>query len=82
MHAFFASLPFLAAILSAALGLGLPVRAADLSPTARPGGFKFDGTIPRPVLENFLSRSVSMEGLLNGRGDLKDNIRMLKGEGG
>src|SRR5256885_10172222 len=35
----------------------------------------------RQVLENYLSRSVSMEGLLNGRGDLKDNIRMLQGEG-
>lgn len=55
--------------------------AADTSSTARPGGFQFDGKISRPVLENYLSRSVSMEGLLNGRGDLKDNIRMLKSEG-
>jgi hypothetical protein len=29
------------------------------------------------VLDNYLSRSISMEGLLNGRGDLTDNIRML-----
>jgi len=40
-------------------------------------GFQFDGKISRPVLENFLSRSITMEGLLHGRGDLKDNIRML-----
>jgi hypothetical protein len=30
------------------------------------------------VLENYLSRAITMEGLLNGRGDLDDNIRMLK----
>ena len=56
-------------------------QAAEAPSTSRPGGFKFDTTISREVLENYLSRSVSMEGLLNGRGDLKDNIRMLKGEG-
>ncbi len=81
MHALFASRSFLAAITCVVLLFALPARAADQASTARPGGYQFDGTIPRPVLENFLSRSVSMEGLLNGRGDLKDNIRMLKGEG-
>jgi hypothetical protein len=58
-----------------------PVWAVDTNATVRPGGFQFDSKISRQVLENYLSRSVSMEGLLNGRGDLKDNIRMLKGEG-
>ncbi len=48
---------------------------------SRTGGYDFDGTISREVLENYLSRSITMEGLLNGRGDLKDNIRMLKGAG-
>src|ERR1700678_3300802 len=48
---------------------------------ARAGGYQFDGTISRPVLENYLGRSITMEGLLNGRGDLKDNIRMLKSAG-
>ncbi len=43
--------------------------------------YQFDGTISRRVLENYLSRSISMEGLLNGRGDLDDNIRMLKTTG-
>src|SRR6476659_3535276 len=61
--------------------VGPCVPGADEPSTSRPGGFKFDTTISREVLENYLSRSVSMEGLLNGRGDLKDNIRMLKGEG-
>ena len=49
--------------------------------TARPRDFRFDGTISREVLENYLSRAISMEGLLNGRGDLDDNIRMLKETG-
>jgi len=39
--------------------------------------YKFDRTISREVLDNFLSHSISMEGLLNGRGDLDDDIRML-----
>jgi hypothetical protein len=43
--------------------------------------FHFDRTISREVLENYLDRSITMEGLLNGRGDLADNIRMLKGIG-
>ncbi len=43
--------------------------------------YQFDKTISREVLENYLSRSITMEGLLNGRGDLEDNIRMLKRTG-
>src|SRR5258707_15246290 len=46
-----------------------------------PRDYHFDRTISREVLENYLSRSISMEGLLNGRGDLDDNIRMLKDVG-
>jgi hypothetical protein len=42
-----------------------------------PVGYQFDSTIPRAVLDNYLSRSISMEGLLNGRGNFDDNIRML-----
>ena len=33
------------------------------------------------VLENYLSRSISMEGLLNGRGNFDDDVRMLKHTG-
>ena len=42
--------------------------AIDPHSTARPGGFQFDGKISRPVLENYLARSICIEGLLNGRG--------------
>jgi hypothetical protein len=49
--------------------------ASDSTPYA------FDKTISREVLEHYLSRAITMEGLLNGRGDLDDNIRMLKGIG-
>jgi hypothetical protein len=48
---------------------------------AEPRDYRFDGAISRAVLENYLSRAISMEGLLNGRGDLDDNIRMLKDTG-
>lgn len=51
------------------------------APAAGSENYRFDRTISREVLENYLSRAISMEGLLNGRGDLEDNIRMLKGIG-
>jgi hypothetical protein len=43
--------------------------------------YKFDGSISRPVLENYLSRSITMLDLLTGQGNLEDNIRMLKSTG-
>jgi hypothetical protein len=49
--------------------------------SSAPDAFRFDHSISRQVLENYLARSITMEGLLNGRGDLEDNIRMLKGMG-
>lgn len=62
---------------------GSPGWAEDFSPAApSPSGpYAFDQTISRPVLERYLSRAITMEGLLNGRGDLDDNIRMLEGIG-
>ena len=56
---------------------GQGVDAANESSTVRPGGFQFDGKISRQVLENYLSRSICIEGMLNGRGPLSDDIRML-----
>jgi hypothetical protein len=58
-----------------------PARAAEPPPVSQPRDYHFDRTISRAVLENYLSRAISMEGLLNGRGDLDDNIRMLKSIG-
>jgi hypothetical protein len=43
--------------------------------------YKFHSTISRDVLDNYLSRSICMEGLLNGRGNLHDDIRMLTSTG-
>ncbi|QEL13672.1 hypothetical protein [Limnoglobus roseus] len=59
-------------------------RQATVEPkveTSPPRDYRFDRTMTRTVLENYLSRSISMEGLLNGRGDLDDNVRMLKATG-
>ena len=52
--------------------------AADAPAVTPAVKYQFDGTISRQVLENFLARSISVEGVFNGRGDLDDNIRMLK----
>lgn len=49
--------------------------------SSHPRIYDFQRVISRQVLDNFLSRAISMEGLLNGRGDLGDNIRMLKDVG-
>jgi len=57
------------------------VDAADKALASTSGKYQFDTTISRQVLENYLSRSITMEGLLNGRGDLDDDIRMLKSAG-
>jgi len=54
-----------------------PIYAVDTNSTLRPDGFRFDRTISRPVLENYLSRSICIEGMLNGRGPLTDDIRMI-----
>jgi len=37
-----------------------------------------DKTIPRPVLENYLSRAITMSAVLHGIGDVNDNVRMLR----
>ena len=72
---------FLPAMLAFMLfGAVLPASAAEGEvPRFEPTGkYQFDGTISRQVLENFLARSISVEGVFNGRGDLDDNLRMLK----
>jgi pimeloyl-ACP methyl ester carboxylesterase len=56
------------------------LRSQPAQPTAA-RDYKFDKTISREVLENYLSRAISVEGILNGRGDLTDNVRMLKETG-
>jgi hypothetical protein len=42
---------------------------------------RFDGRITRPQLEHYLSRAITMEGLLHEHGDLDDEIRFLKHSG-
>jgi hypothetical protein len=50
-------------------------------PLQRNRNYKFNLTISREVLGNYLSRSICMESFLNGRGDLNDSIRMLRDTG-
>ena len=73
---------WLTASISLAIGtLGLAPLARGADGPAQPRNYRFDGTMSREVLENYLSRAITMEGLLNGKGDLDDNIRMLKATG-
>src|ERR1700677_5021128 len=72
---------FFALALAGYFAAGAFALAEETNSASRPGGFQFDRTISRQVLENYLSRSITMEGLLNGDGDLNDNIRMLKSIG-
>lgn len=67
---------FLASSLSVS-ALVLANKALAGVPSLLPRSYDFNRVISREVLDNYLSRSISMEGLLNGRGDLSDNIRML-----
>ncbi len=63
---------------------GQPIAAAETSSaqtTVPPRDYHFDKTISRVVLENYLSRSITMQNLLTGQGNLEDNIRMLKSIG-
>jgi hypothetical protein len=77
-----AALGVAAMTLAARLWLsGFPLSAADAPSAPRSASYRFDQTISREVLEHYLSRAITMEGLLNGRGDLEDNVRMLKGLG-
>ncbi len=55
-----------------------PRSFAKLQILPRRRSYGFNRTISREVLENYLSRSITMQGLLNGCGDLNDNIRMLQ----
>jgi hypothetical protein len=66
------------ALALACLFLHLPLPAAEAPPPAAANPYHFDQTISRATLERYLSRAITMEGMLNGRGDLPDNIRMLR----
>ncbi len=43
--------------------------------------YTFDGAMSREVLENYLSRAMTTMDLLTGRGDVDDNLRMLRETG-
>lgn len=69
---------FLTASLAAsAVALTAPAFAYVPS-NSRGRNYVFHRTISREVLENYLSRAITMQGLLSAVGDTNDNIRMLK----
>lgn len=73
--------PFLISTLAAS-AIALAGRDFTVAfPLKQSRNYEFSRTISREVLGNYLSRSICMEGLLNGRGNLDDNIRMLRNLG-
>jgi hypothetical protein len=65
-------------IIAGCVFAGTSAFSAETNSTARPGSYQFDGKISRQVLDNYLSRSITMQNLLTGQGNLEDNIRMIK----
>ena len=65
----------------AGLAVGWLSAATGAAAAAAPSPYQFDGPMPRVVLERYLARAISTEGVLNGRGDFPDNLRMLRATG-
>jgi hypothetical protein len=55
--------------------------AASSAAWAAPRDYRFDGKISREVLENYLSRSITMTEMYRSPGSLEDDLRMLKNIG-
>jgi hypothetical protein len=72
---------FLSTSLAASALAFAPGELVGASPWKHRYNYKFKRVISREVLGNYLSRAICMEGLLNGRGDLNDDIRMLRSIG-
>ena len=61
--------------------LCLLLLSADVQGIAAKRNYHFDGKISREVLENYLSRSITMTEIYRSPGNLDDDIRMLKNIG-
>ena len=58
-----------------------PQHSADARYINGNRNYHFDGKISRGVLENYLSRAITMSAVLHGIGSVDDNIRMLTNTG-
>ena len=59
------------------MGLRIVLASLAIAGSACAADYRLDGPPSQQVLESYLSRAITMEGMLHGRGDLDDNIRML-----
>lgn len=65
-----------------ALGLGAcTVVPPRLTQAAEARDYQFNKSISRPVLENYLSRAITVQDLFIGQGNFDDNLRMLTSVG-
>jgi hypothetical protein len=72
-RAFLATLVYASIVAIAETG-----RASLRTPSASAArDYHFKRTISREVLDNYLSRSITMQGLIAGQGNLEDDLRML-----
>jgi hypothetical protein len=61
---------------------GQPPQAQPVHGAPQSRDYRFDGTISREVLDNYLSRAISLETLISAsRGDFDDDLRMLQSIG-
>ena len=79
------ALRLIVGLLAAACIASAAMAAAPTGPSAsapaKPRDYRFDGSISRKVLENYLSRSITMMGLLHESANLDEDLRMLRHTG-
>lgn len=69
------------AIMLCFAAISIPGKTKPVFNGLKKAGYKFNRTISRAVLENYLSRAITMQGLLTGQGNFEDNLRMIKSTG-
>jgi hypothetical protein len=67
-------------LIAVCAGTALAILAGEAAAGQR-DDFRFDRTMSREVLENYLARSITMMDLCTGKGDVNDNLRMLRNLG-
>jgi len=72
---------FAACLMFWSLGHRTHTCAAEAQPMSKTRNYLFDAAMSREVLESYLSRSITMEAFLTGKGDFDDNVRMLRSIG-
>ncbi len=76
--AFFLTVLF---VMNATVSYAVPPQDQKFVPVKSSKKYKFNKTISKEVLENYLDRSMTIQSLLIGRGNFEDNLRMIRNVG-